>query len=58
VGDNKPASFGSAVCENHFSDALFMLSMDAGYLKVLKFTEFNDESGRKPYCINLSFKKA
>jgi hypothetical protein len=57
VGDNKPATSGTTVHETHFSDMLFTLTMDGGYLKVLRFTEFTDESGRKPFCLSLTFKK-
>ncbi len=57
VSDNRPPSFGTAVHETHFSKMRFTLELDGGYLKVLMFTEFTDDSGRKPYCDRMTFKK-
>ncbi|MEC5126579.1 hypothetical protein VSU19_07460 [Verrucomicrobiales bacterium BCK34] len=57
VGDNQPPSFGTAVHETHFSKILFTLELDGGYLKVQMFTEFTDDSGRKPYCDRMAFKR-
>ena len=55
-GHNSPG-FGTAIHETHFSKMLFTLELDGGYLKVLMFTEFTDDSGRKPYCNRMTFKK-
>ncbi|MDF1738970.1 MAG: hypothetical protein P1U86_07410 [Verrucomicrobiales bacterium] len=57
VGDHQPPAFGTAVHKTNFSKILFTLELDGGYLKVQMFTEFTDDSGRKPYCNRLTFKK-
>jgi|TARA_B110000305_G_scaffold60262_1_gene66842 hypothetical protein len=57
VGDHQPATNETSTHENFFFKSLFTMTMDGGYLKVLQFTEFKDDSGRKPYCLSLTFKK-
>lgn len=43
--------------ENNFSERMFILEIDGGYLRVQSFTKFTDESKRSSYSNKMTFRQ-